>query len=160
VLGIATDLGSRTSHAAILARSLNIPAVVGLHDITTKLETGRHVLVDGSDGLLVVDPAPETNRALCRDGIKESQSYGTTERTAHDKIDHARWSSHCALGKYRNSGKTLRPSQPIGAEGIGLYRTEFLYLNRNTLPTEHEQFETYRKVAERVPARSADYPNI
>src|SRR5256886_7472205 len=60
VLGLATDLGSRTSHTAIMARSLNIPAVVGLHDITTKLETGQHVLVDGSDGLLVVDPTPET----------------------------------------------------------------------------------------------------
>src|SRR5207244_13534358 len=60
VLGIATDLGSRTSHAALLARSLNIPAVVGLHDITAKLETGQHVLVDGSDGLLIVDPTPET----------------------------------------------------------------------------------------------------
>ena len=60
VLGIATDLGSRTSHAAILARSLNIPAVVGLHDITGKLETGQHVLVDGSDGVLIVNPAAET----------------------------------------------------------------------------------------------------
>src|SRR2546430_11646081 len=60
VIGIATDLGSRTSHAAIIARSLNIPAVVGLHDITAKLETGQHVLVDGSDGLLIVNPAPET----------------------------------------------------------------------------------------------------
>src|SRR5437763_2139320 len=60
VLGIATDLGSRTSHEAILARSLSIPAVVGLHDITAKLETGQHVLLDGSDGLLIVNPAPET----------------------------------------------------------------------------------------------------
>src|SRR6201993_3411593 len=60
VLGIATDLGSRTSHAAILARSLNIPAIVGLHDITTKLETGQHVLLDGNDGCVVVDPVPET----------------------------------------------------------------------------------------------------
>src|SRR5437762_1171964 len=60
VLGIATDLGSRTSHAAILARSLNIPAIVGLHDITTKLETGQHVLLDGNDGCLTVDPTPET----------------------------------------------------------------------------------------------------
>src|SRR5207248_4369012 len=60
VLEIATAVGSRTSHAAILARSLNIPAVVGLHDITAKLETGQHVLVDGSDGLLIIDPAPAT----------------------------------------------------------------------------------------------------
>src|SRR6185503_17670799 len=60
VLGIATDLGSRTSHTAIMARSLNIPAIVGLHNITEKLETGQHVLLDGSDGLLVVNPSPST----------------------------------------------------------------------------------------------------
>src|SRR6184192_1974070 len=60
VLGVATDLGSRTSHAAILARSLGIPAIVGLHDITAKLETGQHVLLDGNDGYLIVDPTPET----------------------------------------------------------------------------------------------------
>jgi len=60
VLGIATDLGSRTSHTAILARSLNIPAIVGLHDITAKLETGQHVLLDGNDGWLIVDPTPKT----------------------------------------------------------------------------------------------------
>src|SRR4029077_5901009 len=60
VLGIATDLGSRTSHAAIMARSLNIPAIVGLHNVTEKLETGQHVLLNGTDGLLVVDPTPET----------------------------------------------------------------------------------------------------
>src|SRR5258705_1756166 len=60
VLGVATDVCSRTSHAAILARSLNIPAVLGLHDITAKVETGQHVLVDGSDGWLIVNPMPET----------------------------------------------------------------------------------------------------
>src|ERR1700741_1601632 len=60
VLGIATDLGSRTSHTAILARSLNIPAIVGLHDITARLETGQHVLLDGSEGVLIVNPIPET----------------------------------------------------------------------------------------------------
>src|SRR4030095_6145179 len=60
VLGIATDLGSRTSHTAIMARSLNIPAIVGLHDITATLETGQDVLLDGTDGLLIVDPAEET----------------------------------------------------------------------------------------------------
>src|SRR6476660_4634628 len=60
VLGVATDLGSRTSHAAILARSLNIPAVLGLHDITAKLDTGQHVLIDGRDGWLIVNPTAET----------------------------------------------------------------------------------------------------
>src|ERR1700686_2045367 len=60
VLGIATDLGSRTSHTAIMARSLNIPAIVGLHDVTEKLESGQHVLLDGYTGLVIVDPTPET----------------------------------------------------------------------------------------------------
>ena len=60
VLGIATDLGSRTSHTAIMARSLGIPAIVGLHDVTEKLETGQTVLLDGYNGLLIVDPTPET----------------------------------------------------------------------------------------------------
>src|SRR6184192_2073379 len=60
VLGLATDLGSRTSHTAIMARSLNIPAIVGLHDITERLETGQHVLLDGTNGFLIVDPTPET----------------------------------------------------------------------------------------------------
>jgi len=149
VLGIATDLGSRTSHAAILARSLNIPAVVGLHDITTKLETGLHVLVDGSDGLLIVDPEPETiahyaeiesRRAKITARLKELRTTRSTTRDGH----------HIVLSANIELPEDVEAVAANGAEGIGLYRTEFLYLNRTTLPTEHEQFETYRKVAERV----------
>src|SRR5437867_8242129 len=149
VLGIATDLGSRTSHAAILARSLNIPAVVGLHDITTKLETGQRVLVDGSDGLLVVDPAPETiahyaemesRRAKVTAQLKELRTTRSTTRDGR----------HIVLSANIELPEDVEAVAANGAEGIGLYRTEFLYLNRTTLPTEDEQFETYRKVAERV----------
>ena len=149
VLGVATDLGSRTSHAAILARSLNIPAVVGLHDITTKLETGQRVLVDGSDGLLIVDPAPETiahyaeiesRRAKVTARLKELRTTKSTTRDGH----------HIVLSANIELPEDVEAVAANGAEGIGLYRTEFLYLNRPTLPTEHEQFETYRKVAERV----------
>jgi len=149
VLGIATDLGSRTSHAAILARSLNIPAVVGLHDITAKLETGQHVLVDGSDGLLIVNPAPETiahyaelesRRARVVAQLKELRTTRSTTRDGH----------HVVLSANIELPEDVEAVAAHGAEGIGLYRTEFLYLNRTTLPTEDEQFETYRKVAERV----------
>jgi phosphotransferase system enzyme I (PtsI) len=149
VLAIATDLGSRTSHAAILARSLNIPAVVGLHDITAKLETGQHVLVDGSDGLLVVDPTPETiahyaeiesRRARVVAQLKELRTTRSTTRDGR----------HIVLSANIELPEDVEAVAANGAEGIGLYRTEFLYLNRSTLPTEHEQFETYRKVAERV----------
>jgi phosphoenolpyruvate-protein phosphotransferase (PTS system enzyme I) len=149
VLAIATDLGSRTSHAGILARSLNIPAVVGLHDITAKLETGQDVLVDGSDGLLIVNPAPETiahyaeiesRRARVTARLKELRTTRSTTRDGR----------HIVLSANIELPEDVEAVAANGAEGIGLYRTEFLYLNRTTLPTEDEQFETYRKVAERV----------
>ncbi len=149
VLGIATDVGSRTSHAAILARSLNIPAVLGLHDITAKIETGNCVLLDGSDGWLIVNP-----------------EAGTLE--SYKEIESRRAKVVAQLGELRETTSTTRDGRHIvlsanielpedvnavsanGAEGIGLYRTEFLYLNRETLPTEEEHYETYRRVAENV----------
>src|SRR2546428_6932479 len=149
VLGIATDLGSRTSHTAIMARSLNIPAIVGLHDITAKLETGQNVLVDGTGGLLIVDPTPETlaryaeiesRRAKVVAQLKELRETRSTTRDG----------CHIVLSANIELPEDVDAVAANGAEGIGLYRTEFLYLNRNTLPTEDEQYETYRKVADRV----------
>src|SRR6266581_6257037 len=149
VLGIATDLGSRTSHAAIMARSLNIPAIVGLHDITAKLETGQYVLLDGIDGVLIVNPTAETlakyaeiesKRAKVVAQLKELRETTSTTRDGR----------HIVLSANIELPEDVDAVAANGAEGIGLYRTEFLYLNRNTLPTEDEQYETYRKVAERV----------
>jgi phosphoenolpyruvate-protein phosphotransferase (PTS system enzyme I) len=149
VLGIATDLGSRTSHSAILARSLNIPAIVGLHDITAKLESGEHVLLDGNDGHLIVDPTSETlaqyaeiesRRAKVAARLKELRETTSTTRDGR----------HIVLSANIELPEDVVAVAANGAEGIGLYRTEFLYLNRPTLPTEDEQYETYRKVAESV----------
>jgi phosphoenolpyruvate-protein phosphotransferase (PTS system enzyme I) len=149
VLGIATDLGSRTSHAAILARSLNIPAVLGLHDITAKIETGQHVLLDGSDGWMIVNPTPETleyykqiesRRAKVAAQLKQLRE--TTSITRDGR--------HIVLSANIELPEDVEAVAANGAEGIGLYRTEFLYLNRKTLPGEDEQYETYRNVAERV----------
>jgi phosphoenolpyruvate-protein phosphotransferase (PTS system enzyme I) len=149
VLGIATDLGSRTSHTAIMARSLNIPAIVGLHDITAKLETGQYVLLDGTDGLVIVDPAPETiaryadiesKRARIVAQLKELRETSSTTRDGR----------HIVLSANIELPEDVEAVAANGAEGIGLYRTEFLYLNRSTLPTEEEQYEVYRKVAESV----------
>jgi phosphoenolpyruvate-protein phosphotransferase (PTS system enzyme I) len=149
VLGIATDLGSRTSHTAIMARSLNIPAIVGLHDITAKLETGQYVLLDGTDGLLIVDPKEETlthyaeiesKRAKVVAQLKELRETSSTTRDGR----------HVVLSANIELPEDVDAVAANGAEGIGLYRTEFLYLNRTTLPTEEEQYKTYRKVAERV----------
>src|SRR6266700_4251100 len=146
VLGIATDLGSRTSHTAILARSLNIPAIVGLHDITARLETGQQVLLDGNDGGLILDPTPETlaqyakiesRRARISAQLKELRETTSTTRDGR----------HIVLSANIELPEDVDAVKANGAEGIGLYRTEFLYLNRNTLPTEDEQYEIYRKVA-------------
>src|SRR2546421_9395891 len=149
VLGIATDLGSRTSHTAIMARSLNIPAIVGLHDITAKLETGQNVLLDGTDGLLIVDPTPET---LAHYGEIESRRVKVVAQLKGlcETKSTTRDGRHIVLSANIELPDDVEAVAANGAEGIGLYRTEFLYLNRPTLPTEDEQFETYRKVAERV----------
>src|SRR5438105_9907052 len=149
VLGVATDLGSRTSHAAILARSLNIPAIVGLHDITAKLETGQHVLLDGNDGWLIVDPTPKTVAEYAE--IESRRAKVTAKlKELRETISTTRDGRHIVLSANIELPEDVDAVTANGAEGIGLYRTEFLYLNRPTLPTEEEQYETYRKVAERV----------
>src|SRR5216110_939665 len=149
VLGLATDLGSRTSHTAIMARSLNIPAVVGLNDITERLETGQHVLLDGTNGFLIVDPTTET---LKRYGEIESRRVKVVAqlKELRETASTTRDGRHIVLSANIELPEDVDAVAANGAEGIGLYRTEFLYLNRTTLPTEDEQYETYRKVAERV----------
>jgi phosphotransferase system enzyme I (PtsI) len=149
VLGIATDLGSRTSHTAILARSLNIPAVVGLHNATEKLETGQQVLLDGYDGLLIIDPTPETlahyGEIQVRKGrvIQRLRELRETKSTTRD-------GRHIVLSANIELPTDVEAVLANGAEGIGLYRTEFLFVNRDTLPSEEEQYQTYLKVAEQV----------
>src|SRR2546421_8861004 len=149
VLGIATDLGSRTSHTAIIARSLNIPAVVGLHDATEKLETGQRVLVDGYTGVVIVDPNSQTlayyGEVELRKGLvtKELKQLRETSSTTSD-------GRHIVLSANIELPSDVESVAENGAEGIGLYRTEFLFVNRDSLPSEEEQYKTYREVAERV----------
>ncbi|HEX4631442.1 MAG TPA: phosphoenolpyruvate--protein phosphotransferase [Chthoniobacterales bacterium] len=149
VLGIATDLGSRTSHTAIMARSLNIPAIVGLHDASEKLKSSREVLLDGYNGLLILDPTPETlwhygelehKRSLVAEQLTGLRETKSTTRDGR----------HIVLSANIELPNEVEAAPRNGAEGIGLYRTEFLYLNRTTLPSEEEQYATYRKVAEQV----------
>jgi phosphotransferase system enzyme I (PtsI) len=149
VLGIATDLGSRTSHTAIMARSLNIPAVVGLHDATEKLETGQHVLLDGYTGVLIVDPTAETLAYYGEIEIKKGE-FAKGLRELRERESTTRDGRHIVLSANIELPTDVEAVAANGAEGIGLYRTEFLYVNRDTLPSEDEQYETYRKVAERV----------
>lgn len=149
VLGFATDLGSRTSHTAIMARSMRIPALVGLHNATEQLETGQQALVDGYDGLLILNPTPET---LWHYGELKHRKEQVAERLTElrETKSTTRDGRHIVLSANIELPNDVDSVAQNGAEGIGLYRTEFLYLNRATLPTEEEQYETYRQVAENV----------
>jgi phosphotransferase system enzyme I (PtsI) len=149
VLGLATDLGSRTSHTAIMSRSLGIPAVVGLHDATEKLEDGQQVLLDGYSGLLILDPTPQT---LWHYGELEHRKVQVAEQLTglRETKSTTRDGRHIVLSANIELPDDVEAAPRNGAEGIGLYRTEFLYLNRQTLPSEEEQYATYRKVAEQV----------
>ena len=149
VLGLATDLGSRTSHTAIMARSLGIPAVVGLHDVTEKLTTGQTVLLDGHDGLLILDPTPDT---LWHYGELEDRKDRVAQQLTglRETKSTTRDGRHIVLSANIELPGDVESVKRNGAEGIGLYRTEFLYLNRTTLPTEQEQYDTYRAVADQV----------
>src|SRR5205823_4210511 len=149
VLGLATDLGSRTSHTAIMARSLEIPAAVGLHDATEKLETGQDVLLDGYNGCLILNPTPDT---LWHYGELEHKKVQVAQELTglRETKSTTRDGRHIVLSANIELPDEVEAAPRNGAEGIGLYRTEFLYLNRTTLPSEEEQYATYRKVAEQV----------
>jgi phosphoenolpyruvate-protein phosphotransferase (PTS system enzyme I) len=147
VLGIATDVGSRTSHTAIMARSLNIPAVVGLKDASTSLKNGDHILLDGSKGLIIVNPA---DQSLWEYGELEVELEKVEEQLTVLRDT----ASVTADGKQiiLSANIELPEDVPLviqaGAQGIGLYRTEFFFLNKTELPDEEKQYEAYRAVAE------------
>lgn len=149
VIGFATDMGSPTSHTAIMARALAIPAAVGLHDVSIRVSTGDDVLVDGSKGLLIIRP--------------------TRERLEHyGKIAEIRQSIEVKLAGLKDQPAVTKDGYQVtvsanielpadmdavaanGATGVGLFRTEYLYLSMKTLPTEQDQFAAYDEVARRA----------
>ncbi|MDD5261358.1 MAG: phosphoenolpyruvate--protein phosphotransferase [Methylacidiphilales bacterium] len=147
VLGFATDIGSRTSHTAIMARSLNIPAVVGLKEASQTLDNEVEVILDGYQGLLIINPSEQTKfeygkigekRHLVEEKLGQLRGTEAVTRDGHKVIV----SANVELPE------DFHLIQAAGAEGVGLYRTEFLFLNRLELPTEMEQLEMYRKVIE------------
>ncbi|PYK59310.1 MAG: phosphoenolpyruvate--protein phosphotransferase [Verrucomicrobia bacterium] len=146
VLGFATDVGSKTSHTAIMARSLEIPAVVGLHDASKQLTTGQYVLLDGFNGLLVINPTDQTlfeYGQLVRKRVNLQEKLHDLRDEPAITLDGAR----ITLSANIEQAADAEHVRACGAEGVGLFRTEYLYLNRETLPTEEEQYQAYRQVA-------------
>jgi len=155
IAAIATDAGTRTSHVAILARSLGLPAVVGLRDATTRVKAGDEVILDGSSGVLIARPT-------------EEQIAAYTDRAAREATDTAELQHLIGVEPVTLDGVriTLRANVDLpeeaeaaahsGAEGVGLMRTEFLVVGRATMPDEEEQYRAYKRVVEAF----AGYPVV
>ncbi len=147
VLGIATEHGTRTSHWAILARSLNIPAVVGLSEITSLARAGQEAIIDGRIGRVVLDPDErdrevfEERRHQLQEMEEEIQVVASLESVTRD-------GQPIALRANLDLPEEAESAALHGAEGIGLYRTEFLVVGRAAMPGEEEQYLAYRSVAE------------
>ncbi|MGD6793410.1 phosphoenolpyruvate--protein phosphotransferase [Metabacillus indicus] len=149
VLGFTTDIGGRTSHSAIMARSMEIPAVVGTKKATSDIKNGDIVIVDGIDGDVVINPSEEV-------------IAGFEKKKAQYEVQKAEWAKlvneetvtkdgqHVELAANIGTPDDVRGVLENGGEAVGLYRTEFLYMGRDQLPTEDEQFEAYKAVLERM----------
>ncbi len=146
VLGFGTDAGSKTSHTAIMARSLQVPAVVGLKDASVKIKSGEHVLLDGYNGSVVVNPTDQTlfeYGRLVRQQASIEEKLRAIQSLAAITLD----GEKITLSANIEQSGDVEAVKEFGAEGVGLFRTEFLFLNRDTLPGEEEQWQAYRKVA-------------
>lgn len=151
--GFVTEKGSKTSHTAIMARALGIPAIVGIEGICDKLENGDVILIDGYSGKLFLNPSAETlsgYQQLAEEKEHIEEGLETLRESDSVTMD----GRHIILSANIELPEELDDVASCGAEGIGLYRTEFLYFNRSTPPDEEEQYAIYRQVAERIAPQS------
>ncbi|PKR86865.1 phosphoenolpyruvate--protein phosphotransferase [Heyndrickxia camelliae] len=147
VKGFTTNIGGRTSHSAIMARSLEIPAVVGTKTATEDIQNGDLIIVDGLNGEVHINPTPE----IVDQYKKEHERYETQKAEWAKLVNEKTVSKdgqHVELGGNIGTPNDLKGVLANGGEAIGLYRTEFLYMGRDQLPTEDEQFESYKAVLE------------
>jgi phosphotransferase system enzyme I (PtsI) len=149
VKGFTTDIGGRTSHSAIMARSMEIPAVVGTKEVTAEIQNGDIVIIDGLDGEVIVNPSAET----IAEYEKKREKFAAQKAEWAKLVNEPTVTSdghHVELAANIGTPNDVQGVLNNGAEGIGLYRTEFLYMGREQLPTEEEQFEAYKTVLERM----------
>ncbi|MGE7779340.1 phosphoenolpyruvate--protein phosphotransferase [Peribacillus sp. NPDC097264] len=153
VKGFTTDIGGRTSHSAIMARSLEIPAVVGTKTVTASIENGDLVIIDGLNGEVHINPTPELVQRY-----EEMQKKYALQKAEWAKLVHEQTVTkdghQVELAANIGTPKDLEGVHKNGGEGIGLYRTEFLYMGRNEMPSEEEQFEAYKTVLEGMAGKS------
>lgn len=147
VKAFVTDIGGRTSHSAIMARSLEIPAIVGTGEITAKVKAGDILAVNGIEGDVIVNPTEEQKANF----IQAGEAYAA-QKAEWEKLKHAETvtadGKHFELAANIGTPKDLTGVHNNGGEGVGLYRTEFLYMDSSDFPTEDAQFEAYKEVLE------------
>ncbi|QIM62314.1 phosphoenolpyruvate--protein phosphotransferase [Pasteurellaceae bacterium Orientalotternb1] len=147
VLGFITDIGGRTSHTSIMARSLELPAIVGTNNITSLVNTGDLIILDATNNQIHINPSNEQVEAFKAQQAKEQAEKAELAKLKDlpaETLDGHRIEVVGNIGTIRDVEGVLRN----GGEGVGLYRTEFLFMDRNHLPTEDEQFEAYKEVVE------------
>lgn len=147
VLGFITDIGGRTSHTSIMARSLELPAIVGTNNITSLVNTGDLIILDATNNQIHINPSNEQVEAFKAQQAKEQAEKAELAKLKDlpaETLDEHRIEVVGNIGTIRDVEGVLRN----GGEGVGLYRTEFLFMDRNHLPTEDEQFEAYKEVVE------------
>ena len=145
-LGFATESGSKTSHSAIMARSLELPAVVGLAGATTKIQTGSMALLDGYNGLVIINPSEHTlveYGQLAKRRVSLEEKLHKNQHLPAVTLD----GKKIVLSANIEQIEDLESVKFHGADGVGLFRTEYLFINRESLPTEEDQYQVYRKVA-------------
>lgn len=149
VKGIITDLGGRTSHAAIMARSLQIPAIVGAGNVTEQVENGRTMIVDGFEGTAIAEPDHKDvaqYRKIAAEFVKERQQWQQMVTKPSVTKDNRHYKIAANIG----SSADIPAVVENGSDGVGLFRTEFLYMKSDHLPTEEEQFVAYRRALDQL----------
>lgn len=146
IVGIITETGGKTSHSAILARALEIPAVLSVSEAVSKLSNGQFVIVDGCEGKVIESPDNSQVEHYTKkrsDFLKEKRELERYKDMSTVSASGEEYELFCNIGKPEDAVKAVE----CGGEGVGLFRTEFLFMDRNTLPTEEEQFEAYKRAA-------------
>ncbi|MCE9625566.1 MAG: phosphoenolpyruvate--protein phosphotransferase, partial [Deltaproteobacteria bacterium] len=149
IKGIVTEIGGKTSHTAIISRALEIPAVVGCAGVTQRAHSGDRVIVDGMNGGVILNPSAKQEREFELNRQQESAKQKVLLKDIHLPAE-TRDGYRVRLAANMELTEEIHSIKEHGAEGIGLYRTEFLFLNRKQSPTEEEHFENYKKVLKSV----------
>ena len=149
IKGFLTDIGGRTSHTAIIAKSLGVPAVVGLKDATLRISNQDSVIIDGQKGLVIINPSGETKELYMKEQNKFTESLVKLDDLKNLPAQTLDGKTISILANLELSSE-IPAVRKYGAEGVGLYRTEFLYMNRLDLPSEEEQFQAYSHVARTI----------